>query len=158
MRLETIEEIHMSKDEKVTKDLMETLEDGRLGYDKAAELLSEAHPAVAAQLSKHAASRFEMYTELQKIASVYGDPVEESGSVAASVHRGWLVVKDMLTGDSVEAVLNAAVTGENHSIELYEGALSEDLSPEFRPVIARQSSALKTSLTELQNLLSGVKS
>jgi uncharacterized protein (TIGR02284 family) len=156
--LRPIEEIDMSKDEKITKELMGTLEDGRLGYDKAAELLSEDHPVVAARMTEAAKHQFEMYTELQKIASTYGDSVEESGSVGAVLHRGWLVVKDLLTGDSIEAVLNAAITGEKHSIELYEKALSEDLSATFRPVLQRQLSMLKASLVELEQTVDGVKS
>lgn len=148
----------MPNDEKVTKELMETLEDGRLGYEKAAELLSEDHPAVATQMTTAAKHQFEMYTELQKIASTYGDDLEESGSVGAAMHRGWIVVKDLLTGDSVEAVVNAAMTGEKHSIELYEQALSDDLSFTFRPVVQRQLGVLKNSLTGLQQLVDGIKS
>lgn len=147
----------MSTDKKVTEELMETLEDGRLGYEKAAERLSSDHDAIASHLSAAASKRFEMYTELQKIALTYGDEVEESGSIAAAVHRGWLAVKDALSSDSVEAVLDAAVTGENHSIEQYEEALAGDLSDSFRPVLQRQLSVLKTALSDLEGWAAGVK-
>jgi uncharacterized protein (TIGR02284 family) len=148
----------MSTDRKVTKKLMETLEDGRLGYEKAAERLADEHADLASSLSSAAKARAEMYAELQRKASTYGDDLEESGSVVATLHRGWLALKDALTGDSAEAVLKAAITGENHSIEQYEEALSsEDLSEEFRPQLQRHLVKLKGDLSELERLTAGVK-
>ena len=148
----------MSTDKEVTKELMETLEDGRLGYEKSVERLADEHPTIASRLGAAAKQRSEMYEELQTIASAYGDDLEESGTVAAKVHRGWLALKDALTGDSAEAVLHAAMTGEKHAIEQYEEALSEDLSPEFRPVIQRQLVKIRAALSELESLAAGVKS
>jgi uncharacterized protein (TIGR02284 family) len=140
----------MSTDKEVTKELMETLEDGRLGYEKAAEKLRNEHGEIASQLSAASQKRSEMYAELKTIASKYGDALEESGSVAAAVHRGWLALKDAVASDSAEAVLNAAITGENHSIEQYEEALAGDVSSEFRPVLQRQLVVLKNSLASLE--------
>ena len=148
----------MSKDKEVTKDLMETLEDARLGYEKAAERLSSEHAVLSSRMSAAAKQRSEMYKELQVIASAYGDQMDESGSVAGTVHRGWLAVKDALSSDSAEAVLKAAITGENHTIEQYEEAVTEDLSPEFRPVVQRHLVALEASLLDLEHLAPGVKS
>ncbi len=147
----------MSADEKVTKELMKTLEDGRLGYEQAAERLSSEQSSISLQLSAEANRRFEMYTELQNLALSYGDELEESGSVAAAVHRGWLAVKDSLASNSIAAVLGAALTGENYSIEQYEEALAADLSDEFRPVVQRQLEVLRTALCELENWAAGVK-
>jgi uncharacterized protein (TIGR02284 family) len=147
----------MSTDKEVTKELMETLEDGRLGYEKAAEKLSASHGEIASHLSAAAKKRSEMYAELKHIASNYGDALEESGSIAAAVHRGWLAVKDALTSDSAEAVLNAAATGENHSIMQYEEALTGDVSNEFRPVLQRQLVVLKSALADLERWAAGVK-
>lgn len=147
----------MSTDKEVTKDLMETLEDGRLGYEKAAEKLRGEHGEISTQLSAASKKRSEMYAELKTIASKYGDGLEESGSVAAAVHRGWLALKDAVTSDSSEAVLNAAITGENHSIEQYEEALTGDVSSEFRSVLQRQLVVLKNSLASLERWAADAK-
>jgi uncharacterized protein (TIGR02284 family) len=120
--------------------------------------LSTDHAAVAAHLRAAASKRFEMYTELQAIALTYGDEVEESGSIAASVHRGWLAVVDVLSSDSVEAVLGAATTGESYSIQQYETALAGDISDEFRPVLQLQLATLKSALSDLHGWASGAKS
>ncbi len=157
----------MSKDEKATKELMRTLEDGRHGYEKAAELLSDDHPAVSSRLAATAAKRLEMYTELQNLAATYGDDLEQSGSLGATMHRGWLALKELLSGDTVEAVVqgdnikavvNAAMTGEKHSIKLYEKVLAEELSTTFRTVAHRQLGVLNDSLNELQRLIDVVRS
>ena len=54
------------------------------------------------------------------------------------MHRGWLSLKDALTGDDAGAVLKAAATGEDHAVSEYEKALEMDLSAGFREVVARQ--------------------
>ena len=86
----------------------------------------------------------------------YGDDVDESGSVAATVHRGWIALKDALTGDDASGVLGAAVTGEDHAVSEYEKALEEDdLSDGFRAVVQQQHAAIVTARDEvkaLQNL------
>ena len=44
----------------------------------------------------------------------------------------------MLTGDDAQAVIGAAETGEDHAVQQYRDALEADISPEYRPVVARQ--------------------
>jgi uncharacterized protein (TIGR02284 family) len=82
----------------------------------------------------------------------YGDDVEESGSVAAALHRGWLSLKDALTGDDASGVLGAAVTGEDHAVSEYEKALGEDLSDGFRSVVQQQHSASVAARDEVKAL------
>ena len=102
----------MSADEKVAKDLVETLEDGRNGFASAADKLRDSErPEVAATLQRLSEQRAGFARDIVAMGHEYGDDVEESGSVAAALHRGWLSLKDALTGDDASGVLDAGVDG-----------------------------------------------
>jgi uncharacterized protein (TIGR02284 family) len=68
------------------------------------------------------------------------------------VHRGWIALKDALTGDDAEAVLKAALTGEDHAVSEYEDALKMDLSAGFREVVVRQQAAVVAARDEVKAL------
>ena len=81
----------MSNDAAVTKDLLQTLEDGKDGYAAGADKLEgDGEAALATTFRELSAARGEMAAELQRIAATYGDQIDSSGSVAAKVHRGWI--------------------------------------------------------------------
>src|SRR5690349_20718915 len=113
----------MSTDEKVTKDLLETLEDGTDGFTKGAEKLSELGASEhAATFRRFAQQRTEFADELQGMANAYGDDPDRSGSIAATLHRGWMTLKDALTKDTPTSILEVAAQGEDHAVEEYETA------------------------------------
>lgn len=143
----------MSTDERVTKDIIETLEDGRKGFESAAERLREAgRNDVAAEFMRYSAQRREFATELENMAAVYGDDIDESGSVAAAVHRGWMAVKDMLSGDDVDGLLDAAEQGEDHAVTEYEKALGEEISDGLRAVLSRQFAEVQAAHQSVRSL------
>lgn len=129
----------MSVDEQVAKDLIETLEDGHEGFTRAAERLEgDGRSDLAAQFSTFASQRSQFADELRAMAADYGDRIEESGSAAATLHRGWMAIKDALSGSNPDGVLDAAEQGEDHAVAEYQKALEEDLSPELRSTVERQ--------------------
>lgn len=142
----------MSVDATVTKDLIETLEDGRAGFAKGAEKLDGSDTELAASFRRLSEQRASFLTELRELARSYGDHIEESGSVAATLHRGWMSLKDALTGSSPTGVLDAAEQGEDHAVKEYDKALGSDLSPELRAVVERQSAAVRTAHDEVRSL------
>ncbi len=79
----------MSTDEKVAKDLVETLKDGRAGFTEAASRLRDSdRPEVAATMQRLADQRAGFVEEIVGLGHEYGDEVDESGSAGAAVHRG----------------------------------------------------------------------
>ena len=76
------------------------------------------------------------------------------GDVTAALHRGWIALKDALTGDDPGSVLGACVTGENHAVSEYEKALEQDLSAGFREVVTRQHAAVLAARDEVKALQS----
>ncbi len=129
----------MSHDERIAKKLTKTLENGKAGFESAAEKLTDSRPDVAAKFRQFAQERATMSTELATLAAAYGDDVDQRGTVPGALHRGWIAVKDALTSDDADAVINAAESGEDHAVEEYQEALADDdISPEFRTIISRQ--------------------
>lgn len=143
----------MSDDAKAAKELVETLKDGERGFADAAEKLRDGkHPEWATTLQRFSDQRAGFWREIVDMGHDYGDDVDESGTVAAAVHRGWIAVKDALTGDDPEAVLKAALTGEDHAVSEYEDALKKDLSAGFREVVVRQQAAVVAARDEVKAL------
>lgn len=129
----------MSTDEKVTADIVQTLKDGEHGYAQAADQLADSAPSATVQrLREFSQQRASFAAELDQMAAAYGDDIDESGSLAAAGHRGWMKLKDALTGSDSTAVLGACETGDEHAVTEYEKALDEDISEGLRTVLSRQ--------------------
>ena len=143
----------MSTDEKVTKELIQTLEDGTNGFQTAAEKLSDSDRAdLASRFTTYSAERSRFADELRSLASAYGDQVDDSGSVAAAAHRGWMAVKDTISGSSPSGVLDVAEQGEDHAVSEYRKALDADISPELRSVVQRQFQSVQAAHDEVKSL------
>ncbi len=143
----------MTDDKNVAKDLVETLKDGEHGFASAAEKLRDSdHPAWAATLSRLSEQRAQFRREIVELGQDYHDDVDESGSVAAALHRGWISLKDALSGDDAGSVLGAVVTGEDHAVSEYESALQQDLSAGFRDVVTRQHAAIVAARDDVKAL------
>ena len=148
----------MSNDKTATKDLMEVLADGREGFMKGADKLEESNsPDIATVFRKFGQQRASFYTELEMIAKQYGDDVEETGSVAATFHRGWMALKDAISGSSPKGVVDAAEQGEDHAVAAYKDALKGDLSGELRSVVARQFTDVQAAHDTVRSLKQQLK-
>ncbi len=130
--------------------LIETTEDGARGFDEAAEHVDDT--TVAALFRKLGAERAGMAVELRELATVYGGPVEEAGTVKGALHRGWIKLKDALTGKSPHAVIAAAEEGEDYAVEQYDEALEQALPPNVEAVVRRHWTAIKESHDKVRAL------
>ncbi len=142
----------MSTDEVVVADLVETLEDGREGFAKGADKLATDAPEIAATFHRFSEQRASFSAELRSMANSYGDDVDQSGSIAAKLHRGWMSLKDALAGSGPDGVLDAAEQGEDHAVKEYQQALDSDLSAELRAVVERQFTDVKAAHDEVRAL------
>ena len=134
-----IEESQVSTDAKVTNELIETLQDGEEGFAKLADKLDDSDsPELVSSMRGLSQQRADFRVELEELAEGYGDDIEASGSTAAAIHRGWIGLKDALTGSSPKGVLHAAETGEEHAVSEYDKALQADISEGLRAVVVRQ--------------------
>lgn len=136
----------MSEDAAITKELIETLEDGKNGFATAADKLEgDGNPSAASTFRQLSEQRERFSDELRELAKDYGDEISQSGTVAAALHRGWMTLKDALTGDDEHAVLDVAEQGEDHAVKEFDKALEADISPTLRAVVERQRAEVKAA-------------
>lgn len=145
----------MTDDKDAAKELVETLRDGERGYASAAEKVKDGdHAEWAATLQRFSEQRADFRREIVEMGHDYGEDVDESGTMTAALHRGWIALKDALTGDDPGSVLGACVTGEDHAVSEYEKALQQDLSAGFREVVTRQHAGIVAARDEVKALQS----
>ena len=144
----------MSADAAITKDLIQTAEDGQHGYAKGAEKLDGADsPELAATFRRYSEQRASFATDLRELSKDYGDDVDSGGSAAAAVHRGWMTIKDAVAGpDDPSGVLDTAEQGEDHAVKEYDKALAADISPTLRTVVQSQRAEVKAAHDEIKSL------
>lgn len=143
----------MTDDARAAKDLVKTLKDGESGYLAAAKLVADSDRSVwAPVLYRFSEQRSAFWREIVALGHEYGDDVDAGGSAAAGLHRGWLSLKDAVTGDDAGGVLSACITGEDHAVSVFEHALEQDLSAGFRGVVTRQHAAVVTARDEVMAL------
>lgn len=145
----------MSTDEAVTKDLIQTLEDGTDGFAKGAEKLDDSdRPDLAATFRELSEQRAQFSAELRGMASQYGDEIHESGSLTGALHRGWMSLKDVISGSEPDGVLDVAEQGEDHAVSEYEKALGQDISAGLRTVVERQLTDVRAAHDRVRSLRS----
>ena len=143
----------MSTDQHVTKELIETLEDGREGFAQGADKLREDNePQLADVFTRFSEQRAKFSSELRSMAGAYGDDVKDSGTFVATLHRGWMKLKDALTGTDPKGVLDAAEQGEDHAVKEFKKALDADISAGLREVVQRQFTEVKAAHDEVRAL------
>ena len=134
----------------VLNDLIETSKDGVNGFRTAAEAVqSGAAKAVfstRAQLIERAMA--ELQAEVRRLG---GDP-ERRGSVAGSLHRGWMNLKAAVTGGDDEAIIAECERGEEIAVKNFEDALEKDLPADVRSIVERQYRGTLQNLDKVRAL------
>jgi len=110
----------------VINDLIETLKDGELGFRAAAEDVTRND--LKQLFQKYSHQRAEFSRTLQQQVQRSGEEVEDTGSVAGSLHRGWMGLKSSMSSRDDIAILEECERGEDSVLKAYSDALaSEDL-------------------------------
>jgi len=138
----------------VIESLLETVEDGKVGFEEAADKLDgDGNPALAAEMRELSQERLRMANELRALATSEGVTLGNGdGTVAGALHRGWMSVRDAVTGDDPHAVLAAAEQGEDHAVAEYERALKSDVPTVIRAVIERQYAEVRAAHDRVRDL------
>jgi len=137
----------------VLNNLVETCKDGEQGFKEAAEGVK--NPALKAKFLQYSRERAQMSSELQaEVRRLGGDP-EKSGSMSASLHRGWLGIKSAVTGQDDHAILAEAERGEDVAKSAYEHALKETLPASAQPLVQQQAAKVRQAHDDVRDLRDG---
>jgi uncharacterized protein (TIGR02284 family) len=131
-------------------NLIETCRDGQNGFKTAAEGVKNAE--LKELFYQYSQQRAAFVGELQEeVRRLGGDP-ENTGSVAASLHRGWMNIKSAITGEDVGAIISECERGEDSAVSNYRDALDKDVPANVRQVIERQFSSIKEAHDRIRSL------
>ena len=131
-------------------DLIETCKDGEYGFRRCAERVEA--PGLKQVLGRRADECQKAATELQTIISQLGGTAETGGSALGAVHRGWISVRDALSGQSDLAVLEECERGEDAALDRYRSALEDALPPHVRNIVERQYEGVKRNHDQVRTL------
>jgi uncharacterized protein (TIGR02284 family) len=131
-------------------NLIETSRDGENGFRSAAEGVNRSD--LKNLFTNYSQQRSEFVRELQQeVRRLGGDP-EKSGSVAGSLHRGWINIKSAVTGKDDGAVISEAERGEDSAVANYKEALEQNLPPTVQSLVQRQYTEIKAAHDRIRSL------
>lgn len=131
-------------------NLIQTNKDGENGYNEAAQGVSSTD--LKDLFMRYSQQRSQFAGELQNEVTKLGGSPETSGSLAASLHRGWIDIKSAVTGKDEAAILNECERGDDIAVESYQNALKEALPSDVNSVIERQYMQIKEAHDRIRGL------
>jgi uncharacterized protein (TIGR02284 family) len=130
--------------------LIQTCKDGQEGFQESAEAVQSSQlKSVFYELGQQ---RAQFTGELQGLVRELGGDPENSGSFAGAVHRGWINLKSVVTGQDDGAILNEAERGEDVAKSAYKSALEQNLPANVSSVIQTQYSAVQAAHDQVKAL------
>ena len=130
--------------------LIEVCLDGELGYRTAASHIQNTKLHIV--LSDNALRRAEFAKELRAEAERLGAHPGHSGSVAASLHRGWMALRSAVTHGDAKTIIAACETGEASAIASYEAAVKTGLPAPTRELVETQWRAIDQTCKQLRQI------
>jgi uncharacterized protein (TIGR02284 family) len=117
-------------------NLIETCRDGQKGFESAAEGVSD--PSIKSAFHQYAKQRSQFAAELQSEVRMLGGDPETTGSVAGTLHRGWINIKAAMTAKDEHSILEECERGEDSAKKNYAQALEASLPPKVQNLVNRQ--------------------
>jgi uncharacterized protein (TIGR02284 family) len=117
-------------------ELIETSKDGEQGFLKAAR--DAQSPQLKTMFNEGAKRCADGARELQDLVRGLGGDPDKTGSAAAAMHRGWISVKEAVTGRDDKAIVEEVERGEDYAKAQYKKALEADLPANVKAVVERQ--------------------
>ena len=131
-------------------NLIETCKDGQNGFQTAADGVKNSE--LKTLFHTYSQQRAQFAGELQgEVRRLGGDP-EQTGSVAATLHRGWIDIKSAVTGEDENAVISECERGEDSAVSNYKDALNANLPADVRSIVERQYTQVKEAHDRIRAL------
>lgn len=136
--------------------LIETCKDGQDGFETAAKAVDDA--TLKNELFGFSSQRRNFATELQNLVAWSGEQPKDSGSVSAAVHRGWINIKQAVTGKDAHSILAECERGEDSAVAEYKKAIQAGLPAEYEKVIQTQFQQVQATHDRVKALRDSTKS
>jgi uncharacterized protein (TIGR02284 family) len=129
--------------------LIDICRDGERGFRAAADAVSD--PRLKALFNELAAERARFATDLVPHLQRLGGTMEEGGTNAGVLHRGWINIKAHVPGHQDHAIVTEAARGEHAALNAYEDALSGMLPPTVTSLIEAQQQAMQKAVDRIRS-------
>jgi uncharacterized protein (TIGR02284 family) len=116
--------------------LIETCKDGQKGFALAARAVSD--PLLTRAFTNAEQSCRDATAELQDSVRLLGGHADDSGSMRAAAHRGWLSLKNAMSARDNRAILAEREEAEDYAKARYAETMGLDLPEGVRVMIERQ--------------------
>ena len=130
-------------------ELIETCKDGELGYRTAAENVRNTQlETIFSDYSKQRGEfARQLHTEVQRL----GGNSADSGTVGATIFRGWMGVKSALAGGG-PAMIASCETGEDSAAAAFERVVDMDISGPTKSLVEKQYAKIKEAHAHMVRL------
>lgn len=128
-------------------ELLERTYDAEKGYKEAADNVNNKQ--IKTFFENKAKQRYNFGHELKAEIKTFGQQPEKGGSTTGSLHRNWMNIKNLLTMNEEEAMLQEVERGEKAAIDSYDDILKDDnfiLPPSTESLLMRQKNEIKENL------------
>lgn len=143
----------MSDTTSTIKDLLQTLEDGKDGFQKASESVKDSQYKTL--FAGFSAERQEMIDELVAYSSA--DHSDAKSTITGALHRGWINLKAALTSGDDHAILAECERGEDHAVAEFRKALQEPLPSEALATVESISTRILAVHNQVRDLRDAAK-
>ena len=130
--------------------LIETCKDGAQGFRLAES--SVKSPDLKQLFGSYAGQRAMFGGQLQAEVEQLGGSPEKSGSMAATLHRGWMNVKAAVTGHDECSILAECERGEDAALKAYEQATHTMLPATVQAMVQQQHEQIKEAHNRIHAL------
>jgi uncharacterized protein (TIGR02284 family) len=131
-------------------ELVETCRDAQEGFRTAAEGVRDG--ALKELFLSSSRQRASFVGELRDEVRRLGGEPEDEGSVAGSLHRGWMEIESAATGGDESSIIGECVRGESAAVSKYVAALGIDMPANTRSIVERQFAEFRQSRDRLNSL------
>ena len=134
----------------VLNDLIETNKDGEEGFRTAADAVNREE--LKTMFHMYAQQRARFGSELNNEVLRRGGEPAKTGHVSASLHRGWINLKQAITGKNESAIVDECERGEDSAKSNYEEALKKQLPSDLLSIVETQYAGIKAAHDTVRDL------
>ena len=142
--------MHSDPQVQLLNKLIEACLDGELGYRTAAHHLHSSK--LRTIFTDYGIRRGQFAEELRSEVEHLGGTPVDAGSIAASLHRGWISLKSAVTHGDTGAIVAACEAGENSALTSYQAATNLDFSGHIRSLIEKQRQLIEQAHARMQQI------
>jgi uncharacterized protein (TIGR02284 family) len=127
-------------------------EDGLRGGAKTVRN-SELETLFANYATQHAKFAGELQQEVKRL----GGTLSDSETFAGALHRGWMDVKAVLSGDAAASILKSCESGEESAEIAYTNVVDSNITGQTHTLIGKQQQQIRGFRTHLARLVGETK-